>query len=80
MLREFIKSESGATAIEYGFIAGLVSLAIFATLVTLGASLETGYASISDQLAAAIAPPPPAPSEVETLALFTEQVDIATLR
>ncbi len=80
MLREFIKSDSGATAIEYGFIAGLVSLAIFATLVTLGASLETAYASISDQMAAAIAPPPPAPTKVETLALFTEQVDITTLR
>ncbi len=80
MLREFIKSESGATAIEYGFIAGLVSLAIFATLVTLGASLETGYTWVNDQMAAAIAPSPPAPTEVETLALFTEQTDIATLR
>ncbi len=54
MLREFIKSESGATAIEYGFIAGLVSLAILATLVTLGATLESGYASINDQMDAAI--------------------------
>ncbi len=57
-----------------------MSLAIFATVVTLGASVETGYTWVNDQMVAAIAPPPAAPTEVETLALFTEQVDIATLR
>ncbi len=58
MLREFLKSESGATAMEYGRIAGLVSLAILPTLVILGVSLETGYASVNDQMLAAIGQPP----------------------
>ena len=57
MLREFLKSESGATAMKYGLIAGLVSLAIFAMLVTLGGALDTSYASVNDQMASAIAEP-----------------------
>ncbi len=58
MLQEFLKSESGATAIEYGLIAGLVSLAIFAVLVILGSTLDASYASIDSQMSAAIDPPP----------------------
>ncbi len=54
MLQEFIKSESGTTVMDYGFIAGLVSLFILATVVTLGATLETVYASVNDQIIAAI--------------------------
>ena len=50
MLQDFIKSESGATVRGYGFIVGLVSLAIFPTVVTLGATLETGYALVNDEM------------------------------
>ncbi len=35
----FIADDSGATAIEYGLIAALVSIACIAALISLGASL-----------------------------------------
>ena len=35
-IRKFLKDESGATAIEYGLIAALVSVAIIAVLALLG--------------------------------------------
>ena len=49
MLQEFHKSESGATTIEYGLIA---------VLVTLGSTLDASYASVDSQMSAAINPPP----------------------
>ncbi|MEO1248568.1 MAG: Flp family type IVb pilin [Pseudomonadota bacterium] len=42
MVRRFIDDESGATAIEYGLITALVSVACIVTLQTLGdAIIET---------------------------------------
>ena len=35
-MRRLIQDESGATAIEYGLIAGLVAVAIIAALTALG--------------------------------------------
>ncbi len=58
MLKAFLNDQSGVNSMEYGFIAGLVSLAILPTLVILGVSLETGYASVNDQMLAAIGQPP----------------------
>jgi pilus assembly protein Flp/PilA len=46
----FVKDESGATAIEYGLIAALVSVAIIAVLGTLGDNLKTTFQAVSDQL------------------------------
>jgi len=42
--------ESGATAIEYGLIAGLIAVAVIAALTTLGDSLEGLFNSISDTI------------------------------
>jgi pilus assembly protein Flp/PilA len=42
----FVKDESGATAIEYGLIAALLSVAIIATLQLLGGALDTTYNAI----------------------------------
>ncbi|MCK6505355.1 Flp family type IVb pilin [Myxococcota bacterium] len=39
-IARLIKDESGATAIEYGLIAGLVAVAIIAALSALGTSLS----------------------------------------
>jgi pilus assembly protein Flp/PilA len=49
-LVRFFKDESGATAIEYGLIAAGISVAIIATVNTLGSSLNTKFSSISTQL------------------------------
>jgi pilus assembly protein Flp/PilA len=38
----FLKDDSGATAIEYGLIAALVSVAAIGALTAMGDSLSTG--------------------------------------
>jgi pilus assembly protein Flp/PilA len=48
--REFLASESGATAIEYGLIASGVALGVIAVVNGLGTSLNTKFKSISTQL------------------------------
>lgn len=45
-----IADESGATAIEYGLIAALVSVAAIAALSTLGGSLRDMFTHVSDCL------------------------------
>jgi pilus assembly protein Flp/PilA len=50
MLRQFLKDESGATAIEYGLIAAGISLAIISVVNGLGTSLRTKFTSISTSL------------------------------
>jgi pilus assembly protein Flp/PilA len=49
-LLSFLKSESGATAIEYGLIAAGISIAIIAVVNGLGTQLNTTFSSISTQL------------------------------
>ncbi len=46
----FVKDESGATAIEYGLIAALLSVAIIATLQIVSADLVAVYTAISTAL------------------------------
>jgi len=41
-----LEDETGATAIEYGLIASIISLAIIAGLTTIGAQLKTNYDKI----------------------------------
>jgi pilus assembly protein Flp/PilA len=53
MFRRFVKDDSGATAIEYGLIAALVSVAIIVMLGTLGDNLNLTFKTVSDELAGA---------------------------
>ena len=46
----FLKDESGATAIEYGLIAALISVVIIGALTTLGTNLNTDFSSVSNAL------------------------------
>ena len=50
LVSRFVKDESGATAIEYGLIAAGISVAIIATVNTIGGKLATAFGSISSQL------------------------------
>ena len=50
MLRAFLRDDSGVTSIEYGFIAGLVSIAILASLLSLGDSVSQAYAQVNGEL------------------------------
>lgn len=49
----FMKDESGATAIEYGLIAALISVALITGATTLGNALDTQFTNISTHLDAA---------------------------
>ena len=46
----FLKDESGATAIEYGLIAALVSVAGITAFQSLGTSLGTMFSTVSSTI------------------------------
>ncbi|MEP2705797.1 MAG: Flp family type IVb pilin [Roseibium sp.] len=50
LISRFVKNESGATAIEYGLIAGLLSVVIVGTLQIIGTDLSSVFTSISTEL------------------------------
>jgi pilus assembly protein Flp/PilA len=50
LVLRFLKSNSGATAIEYGLIAAGISVAIIGVVNALGSKLNTTFTSISTQL------------------------------
>ncbi|AYG57653.1 Flp family type IVb pilin [Rhizobium jaguaris] len=50
LFSRFLKDESGATAIEYGLIAALISVAIIAGATTLGNTLSTTFNGISTKM------------------------------
>ena len=50
MLVRFLKDESGATAIEYGLIAALVSVAAIAALNFLGGELKNTFNDVANSL------------------------------
>jgi pilus assembly protein Flp/PilA len=49
----FVKDEDGATAIEYGLIAALVSVAAIGALTAMGNSLSTMFNTVSSSLSSA---------------------------
>jgi len=46
----FIRDESGATAIEYGLIAALISVVIIGTVTLIGTRLNTKFSTIASTL------------------------------
>ncbi len=50
----FIGDEDGATAIEYGLIAALVSVAAIGALTAMGASLSSLFNTVSTALSTAV--------------------------
>ena len=52
-LKAFLKDESGATLIEYGLVAALVSVAAIIALQVLGAQLQIIFNTVSSYLASA---------------------------
>ena len=56
-LCEILKDESGATAIEYGLIAGLVSVAAIGALTTMGETLEAMFDYVATSLTGAMPAP-----------------------
>ncbi|MBA8901067.1 Flp family type IVb pilin [Phyllobacterium sp. P30BS-XVII] len=56
LLTRFLKDESGATAIEYGLIAALISVGIIAGATSLGTSLNGLFTKLSTKLDGATVP------------------------
>lgn len=42
----FFKNKTGSTAIEYGLIAGLISIVIIGTMISIGSTMETIYTEL----------------------------------
>ena len=50
LLQNFLKNESGATAIEYGLIAALIAVVIITGVTAVGTSLNATFNGISTSL------------------------------
>lgn len=53
-IRKFLKSDVGATAIEYGLIAALISVVIIAALQLTGNSLKTVFNNVGSVLSSSV--------------------------
>ncbi|MCH7630585.1 MAG: Flp family type IVb pilin [Proteobacteria bacterium] len=54
LLRKLRKDEKGATAIEYGLIAALISVAAIVAMQAIGTSLSSLFTSVSSDLSGAV--------------------------
>lgn len=50
LFARFAKDESGATAIEYGLIAGLIGVVVIGAVTTLGTSINNKFSTIGSAL------------------------------
>jgi pilus assembly protein Flp/PilA len=50
LMNIFVQDVSGATAIEYGLIAGLISVVIITAVTTVGANLSSKFSTIATAL------------------------------
>jgi pilus assembly protein Flp/PilA len=50
-LASFLRNQSGATAIEYGLIAALISTVIIVSITVIGTTLTATFKSVSTALA-----------------------------
>jgi len=50
MISNFLKNDSGATAIEYGLIAALVAVVIITGVTAVGTKLSTTFVTLSGKL------------------------------
>ena len=50
LFADFAKDESGATAIEYGLIASLISVALIAAAGTLGTNISNTFKKVANNV------------------------------
>lgn len=53
-MRRFLRDDTGATSIEYGLIAGMISMVIVVSLTLMGGNLQILYDAIAARLVAAL--------------------------
>ncbi len=50
LLVRFVRNESGATAIEYGLIAGLIAVVIIGAVTAVGTDVQAAFQKIADSI------------------------------
>jgi pilus assembly protein Flp/PilA len=50
LLKDLLRDETGATAIEYGLIAALIAIAAVSVMTTVGKNLSTTFNSVATKL------------------------------
>ena len=50
MIRSFLKDELGATAIEYGLIAGLIAVVIIGAVTAVGTNVGNKFNAVANNL------------------------------
>ena len=55
-IKNFLQDEEGATAIEYGLIAGLIAVVIIGTVTALGTRISGVFGTIDEKLEAVPTP------------------------
>lgn len=51
LIKRFARDESGATAIEYGLLSGLIAVAIIAGARAIGTNLSATFNNVAGELA-----------------------------
>ncbi|MBX9741302.1 MAG: Flp family type IVb pilin [Beijerinckiaceae bacterium] len=49
-IARFLKDESGATAIEYGLIAGLIAVVIIGSVSAVGTKISSKFTAVANNL------------------------------
>jgi len=49
-IQSFIADEAGATAVEYGLIAALISIAAISAMMALNVSLQSMFTTVADKI------------------------------
>ena len=57
LIKDFIECESGANAIEYALLAGLIAMALVATLASFGTTITGHFGSLSSAVQNALSGP-----------------------
>ncbi|MCL4502913.1 MAG: Flp family type IVb pilin [Deltaproteobacteria bacterium] len=54
-LRNFVKDESGASAVEYGLLVALIAVVIMGAVTTLGTTIKGMFENVTTQINSATA-------------------------
>lgn len=49
-VREFVRDETGASAVEYALVAGLVAIVIVVVLTTMGTQLQALFGKLNSSM------------------------------
>ena len=52
-IKNFVREEEGASAVEYGLLVALIAVAIIGAVTALGGSLKTMFTNVSTTIGAA---------------------------